>query len=694
MVELNRRQLMRASVAAAVGAGVSGVTSAQRGGTGSSPTVRGELKRFATTAYGAEVTGPFVLDGGQLIFSLQHPTDPDEADGPVPVRNDEEFRDGAIGYVEGFRFDADGDSDEFDELGIPDTKAKQGTVRTAAGSYTVLAREKQSIGGGAERLGVPKTPDGTEITGFDGSKYSAFGNDPDMNQFVRTGDGEGYLFTNFEQSPGSVSRIPITVGADGSVSADLAGATNLENYDAFRDIGGTRINCYGDLSPWGTPLSAEEEYAHARVSLAATTGDMVENGGVGRRGAAEFFNRPDPTGIQAKVGEYYDEGWYVQGSFALAGVELLAYYLGADPADRTGDGDDLAPIEGSYPNRYRYGYIVDFRNPAADDPADVEPVKYYVMGRGAWEAPDVQADERTAYLTSDGANKGLYKFVADRPIPEWDDPADVAGTLYAPKVTNRAAARNNPPGTVDLEIEWLELGHATNAEVESWIAEYDGIDQVDYLESHIPTWEAGDAVTESTLETADREVIENGNRDYVTDSEVVEWAEQYAANGPGGVDEALRRVPFLETRAAAKEIGATIEFRKAEGIDSVEGAGPGDYVYVGLSEVNDGMADDEGDIRMKQVDGGMVYRGRLEADYNLSTLEPVIVGPNSNDPAAISDDALLNIDNVYVLDDGRVLCCEDADQLGRSYPNDGLYVYEPEPGPSGTDPGASGDTPT
>src|SRR5699024_6765940 len=61
-----------------------------------------------------------------------------------------------------------------------------------------------------------------------------------------------------------------------------------------------------------------------------------------------------------------------------------------------------------------------------------------------------------------------------------------------------------------------------------------------------------------------------------------------------------------------------------------------------------------------------------------STLEPVIVGADATDPAAIADDALLNIDNVFVMNDGRVLCCEDADQFSRSYPNDCLYVYTPD----------------
>ncbi|MFB6125840.1 MAG: alkaline phosphatase PhoX [Halolamina sp.] len=662
---------MKSSVAAALGASVAGATSATadededgNGNEDGGPAVEGELTRFATTAFGAEVTGPTTVDG-TLLFSLQHPDDGE--------RNEPAFRDGGIGYVSGFQLD----EDDFSELSIPTTAAEQGRVRTAAGDYELLAREKEPIGDD-ERLGVPKTPDGTALDEFAGSKYSAFGNDPDMNQFVPTPGGEydGFLFTNFEQSPGTLTRMPVDVADDGSLEPDLSATTNLANHESLRELGGTRINCYGDLSPWGTPLSAEEEYSHPRVSLSESVSKMSLLSGVGRRGAAAFYNRPNPTGIQGVVGDYYDESWYVQGYFALAGLELQAYYLGADPVDQDGGRTDHTPIEGPYPNRYRYGYIVDFRNPDAEDPEDVAPVKYYVMGRAAWEAPDVQNDRKTVYLNSDGANKGIYKFVADRPIPSYDDPDDVAGTLYAPRVTNDGAAKNNPPGAVDLHVDWIPMGHAANAEVADWIGDYDDIDQTDYLESHTETdWEED---LQAALEEADRTVVEEGNRDYITDEEILEWAEQYRDHGPNGVAEELRRVPFLETRAAAKELGATIEFRKAEGVDSKDGATPGDYVYFGLSEVNDGMADDEGDIQFDRVDGGMVYRGRLEPDYNISRLEPVIVGPTSQDPADVADDALLNVDNVYVLDDGRVLCCEDADQLGRSYPNDGLYVFDPD----------------
>nr|WP_254528475.1 alkaline phosphatase PhoX [Natrinema gelatinilyticum] len=667
---------MEASIAASLGASVAGVASADEPDdpdTPHAPHVKGELKRFSSTALGAEVTGPFVFENGTLLYSLQHPS----RDNLAP------YDEAAIGYFSGFRFELDGTNDDFDELSTPQTNEERGMVRGADSEFTVLAQAHETINGGTEELGVVQTPDGENITteAFAGTQYGDAAYNPDCNQFIATDDEgtEGYLFTNWENSPGNISRIPVSRTDDGEWEADLENAINLANTEQFRELGGTRINCYGDLSPWNTMISSEENYSHSRVSLAATVGDIVEAGtGEGRRGAHAFWNRPNPSEIQSVVDDYYgDDAWEVQGYWSLTGVEFLAYYLGADPVDQGPDGNTTEPIGDVYPNPYRYGYHVDFREPTADPP---QPAKYYVMGRAAWESPDVQSDRKTVYGCSDGDSKGIYKFVADEPIDGDDDPMDVAGTLYAPKVTNETAARELPPAVVDLEVEWLAMGHATNREAEAWIAEYDDVTQVDYLETHAETdWEDD---LDAALEEADREVVENGNRNYVTDDEVVRWAEQWESEGPDGVDPELRRVPFLETRAAAKEIGASIEFNKAEGVDSVDGAGPGDYVYFAVSELNDDMSNEEGyedvgDIQLDRVDGGVVYRAELEDDFDVSTLEPVIVGPDASDPADVADDALINVDNVYVMDDGRVLCCEDAAQLGRSYSNDCLYVYEP-----------------
>jgi secreted PhoX family phosphatase len=679
MVDLTRRRLMETSVAAALGASVAGVASAaevEESDTPGAPSVKGSLKRFSTTAFGAEVTGPFVFQDGGLLYSLQHP---EEGNQPP-------FDRAAVGYFSGFQFDFDGNNDDFDEVGIPDTEEKQRRVRSESGDYEILVQGREEINGGESRLGVTQTPDGTDITqeNFAGTQYGGAATNPDCNQFVPSNEEgtEGYLFTNWENSPGCVSRVPISQTEDGEWEADPENAINLTETESLRSQGGTRINCYGDLSPWETMVSSEENYAHPRVSLTNTVGDVVEAGtGEGLLGACQFWNRPNPSEIQEAVDDRYDEveGWYVQGYWAMTGVEFLAYYLGAEGVDQSGE-DNLAttPIGDVYPNPYRYGYHVDFREPAAEEP---EAVKYYVMGRASWEAPDFLGDLRTVYGCSDGDSKGIYKFVADEEIPSYDDPMDVAGTLYAPKITNDAASvadsgSRNSPATTPLEVEWIELGHATNGEVESWVAEYDDVTQVDYLETHAETdWNEDPA---AAIKEADLEVIENGNRNYITNEEIVEWAEQYEQNGPGGVDEGLRKVPFLETRAAAKEIGASIEFNKAEGVDSVDDAGPGDFVYFGISEFNDDLANDTGDIRMDRVDGGVVYRAELGRNYDVSTLEPVITGPDFTDGPEDADDALRNIDNVYVMRDGRVLCCEDGfGGPARSYPNDGLYVYQP-----------------
>jgi secreted PhoX family phosphatase len=687
MVDLNRRSLMATSVAAALGASVagSGVASAsaseiEESDTPGAPSVKGSLKRFSNTAFGAEVTGPFVFADGSLLYSNQHPEE----------NNQGEFSNPGVGYFSGFQFELNGSNDDFSELSIPETEEQRRQIRSSAGTYTYLGKGRDPINGGSERLGVTQTPDGTDITmdTFAGTQYGAAATNPDCNQFVATNDEEteGYLFTNWENSPGNVSRIPISQTEDGEWESDLENAINVVNTDAFRAVGGTRINCYGNLSPWNTMVSSEENYAHTRVSLTNSVSDIVEAGsGEGMIGACQFWNRPNPASIPGVVADYADAGdlggsWYPQGSFALAGIEFLAYYLGAEQVDQSGDANSINPIDDVYPNPYRYGYHVDFRDPTADEPT---PIKYYVMGRAAWEAPDFENDLKTVYGCSDGDSKGIYKFVADDEIPSYADPMDVEGTLYAPKITNDSAnveesGTRASPADVTLEIEWIPLGHASNAECEEWIAAYDDVTQLDYLETH--TDDDTDVVgnLNAALKEADLEVIENGNQNYITNEEILEWAEQYEEDGYDGVDEDLRKVPFLETRAAAKEIGASIEFNKAEGVDSRDDAGPGDYVYFGISEFNDDLADETGDIQMDRVDGGVIYRGELDTNYDVSALEPVIVGPDFTDGPEAANDAVRNIDNVYVMDDGRVLCCEDGfDESRRSYPNDCLYVYQP-----------------
>ncbi|MFB6102927.1 MAG: alkaline phosphatase PhoX [Haloplanus sp.] len=600
-----RRRFIGVSLAA-LGVGLGTTTAGAQRADGADAFADGAsgLRRLATTAYGAEATGPYVTnDAGALFMSLQHPS------------RDNRFEDysrGGIGALTGTSLHDL--SAGFDALTIPSTfgvpddgadDADEERVRTAVGEFSILASGGDYLGDG-ESLGVPQTPDGTLMSELDYVHgVDEFGHNPDFNAYIPLDDESGYLYSNWETEPGVISRLHLRqTGADGSPNWQVVDGQNLD----LRDIGGTMINCYGSVSPWGTPMSAEENYDHTETAV---------------------WNKPG-----------YED------------AENLAYYLGATPKSEQG-----GVIDDVYPNPYRYGYIVEVTDPTADTP---EPVKRVAMGRYAPECPCVMPDDRTVYLTSDGTDKCLYKFVAD-------EPGDLsAGTLSAARVTTDTVGAD--PADTPLDIEWIELAHGDEKQIESWIAEYDAVTQADYTD---------------------------GGNSYLTQADVDAWANGNAADD---------RVAFLETRKAAIAKGATAEFRKLEGIDRRESADAGDYVYLALSEINSGMTDDEGDLQFDQAYyGGVIYRLPITEDYNLTRLEPALMGARTagadtsdirtdwaktNQESGVSgpitepaDDTMVNPDNIFVMDDGRVLVCEDADDpvegVNRTYPQDNLWVYNP-----------------
>ena len=549
------------------------------------------LNRFATTVAGAEFTGVFLTRDGQLFFNVQHPG----ADA------DEDYRPGVIGAVA--NADVNRLPDDFESVQPPEGTATH--VRTAHGDYQVLAEGGDETADG-ERLGTPYTADGDPMTD------SA---NPDFNGFVPADDAdEGYLFTNWETQPGMVSRLHVAQSRDTGYWRVL----EKRNLD-FRPVEGTWNNCFGTVSPWGTPLTSEEY-------------------------------EPDA------------EAWF--------------------RSDRQTHGDAETAFEsylGEFGNAYRYGYIVEIGDPASDDPT---PTKRYALGRFSHENSVVMPDRRTVYMSDDGTGTVFFKFVAD-------EPGDLsAGTLYAARAKQD---RGSDPAEVGFELEWVELAHATDDDVESWIAEYDGQEP-------------------------------STDPDYVTDEEVRAWA-----NGNADDD----RAAFLESRKAAAAAGATNEFRKMEGVNVKPDARPGDYLYMAMSEVNetmrsnaaadDGNDDSADDIRLEGNDYGAVYRMRLCRDYDVDRMEPVLVGgPNANvcggcpydakpnskntvcrdcsfNPANDSDEArglvgkgmsalgsssstvdpenaIANPDNLVVMPDGRVIVGEDS---GIHRPNM-LWVYDPK----------------
>ena len=497
------------------------------------PALAQDLTRIATVPVGGEITGLF-LEGSDLFFNVQHPDD----------TLDTAFAKATVGVVANADFSGG-------EHPVPEGDDMK-VIKTSLGDYQILIQQGD--------FGVIGS-----ITGKDGVEFVS--NDPDFNAFVSTGDTAGYLFTNWENRPGGMSRVKMSRAEDGTWTVDESDAKMLD----FAAVQGTWVNCFGTLSPWGTPLTSEELYFD-------DTND---------------WNNPGY--------EYIDD---------VAGLEG---YLGY------------------YPNPYRYGFIVEITDPAGA----ATPVKQVAMGRYSHENSVVMPDQKTVYLSDDGTNVVFFKFVADTA-------GDLsAGTLYAAKMTQRDPA-GTAAGEAGFDVEWVELAHGTNGEIEGWIAEYDGIDQSAYVE---------------------------GETSYITDAEVAAWAAGEAADN---------RVAFLESRKAAAAKGATAEFRKMEGVhmNATAIAAGHPYVYMAMSEVAKGMSDTDGDVQVGENMCGVVYQMPIDDAYNITAMNPVVAGgafdkdaeANACDVAGIA-----NPDNVLILDNGDVVIGEDTGL----HENNALWLWKP-----------------
>lgn len=477
------------------------------------PAFAENLTRLGAVTVGGEVTGMFI-NGDDMFFNVQHPSD--------DLGN--EWAKATVGVIANANFYADA-------LPVPEGDAKN-MVTSSMGDYQILVQE-----GDFGTIG--------SIVGVDGELFVS--NDPDFNAFVPTGENEGYLFTNWENRPGGMSRVKLSRAADGTYSVDENDAKMLD----FMSVEGTWVNCFGTLSPWGNPLTSEELY---------------------------FDETAD---------------WNNAGYKYISDVAGLADYLG------------------KYPNPYRYGYIVEITDPAGS----ATPVKRFALGRFSHENSVVMPDQKTVYLSDDGTGVVFYKFIADTA-------GDLsAGTLYAAKVTQRA---DN-----GFDVDWVELAHGTESDIAGWIADYDGITMEDYKE---------------------------GESSYISDADIAAWAAGDAADD---------RAAFLESRKAAAAKGASAEFRKMEGVNVNFNALQAGHMfaYMAMSEIAKTMSDGKGDVQLEENKCGIVYQMPMDASYNITAMNPAVVGGPYDKNAEANSCALDNIsnpDNLVVLDNGDVIIGEDT----------------------------------
>ncbi|MBO3047087.1 PhoX family protein [Burkholderia pseudomallei] len=125
-------------------------------------------------------------------------------------------------------------------------------------------------------------------------------------------------------------------------------------------------------------------------------------------------------------------------------------------------------------NPYHYGHLPEITvNP--DGTGSVR--KHYCLGRISHELVQVMPDRRTVLMGDDATNGGLFMFIADKA-------ADLsAGTLYVAKWAQTSSA-----GAGAATLTWLNLGHATSAEIEALANQLKAADIMD-----VATKDPGDA---------------------------------------------------------------------------------------------------------------------------------------------------------------------------------------------------------
>ncbi|WP_440056333.1 alkaline phosphatase PhoX (plasmid) [Pseudoalteromonas sp. T1lg65] len=552
------------------------------------------LVRIATVPAGAEVTGLFLTEGGDLFFNVQHPND---SNTKTDKFNNKAFNTGTVGVLTGVNFN--NLPKNIVNSPVPKSTLEQETVISAVGQYQILGQTGDTFA----ELGSKGVTGGLGVHYSLNTGEEIIKNDnPDFNGFIPVDANTGYLFTNWEAYPGGMSRLKMSKAASGKWSVEEA---MMVDFDLVK---GTAANCFGSVSPWGTPLTSEEWIVWSSV-------DSTQD---------PNWNNPEETGNDT--------------------MEALT-----------------AP---DFPNPYDYGYIAEVQDPTSNTP---KVVKHFTIGRYEHENSVVMPDERTVYSSQDDTGGVLFKFIADQP-------KDLSsGTLYAAKLTQDAGLTD--PAVTGFDVTWVELASGSNVQIETWINEYDSINESDFVEGKT-----------SYLSVADVKAWATGAATYPT-----------VENGGGKVTAGKpmdNRAAFLESRQAAKQKGATAEWRKLEGIsinynrvlEAVTGQDvvPDEivdkaYMYIGIADIDNTMIDGEGDIQLsaRVKDCGGVYRAHIDNSYNLTRIEPVLMGGTYRSSLTGAEKCDVNQlsqpDNVIVMEDGRIIIGEDGFQE-----NNTLWLYDPK----------------
>jgi len=174
-------------------------------------------------------------------------------------------------------------------------------------------------------------------------------------------------------------------------------------------------------------------------------------------------------------------------------------------------------------NPYHYGHLPEVTvNP--DGTGTVK--KHYCLGRISHELVQVMPDNRSVLMGDDYTNGGLFMFVADK------EKDLSAGTLYVARV---GAGFSVDPAAAGAPLSWINLGHATSAEIENLA---------------------------NTLKPAD---IMSVSKTDPVDASYTKIFVDGAANWVRLMPGMEKAAAFLETHRYANLVGASMGFTKLEG---------------------------------------------------------------------------------------------------------------------------------
>jgi uncharacterized protein len=434
--------------------------------------------------------------------------------------------------------------------------------------------------------------------------------------------GNKFLVQSFEQNPAAIYVTRLDQDAAGVLTATASQAIDASSVDGlFR-------TCAGSITPWGTHISSEEAQLDARITDGATTWP----------GLVTALNANDRVEDIKGMGRYF--------GFSFADTNM----------DGQPDGLDFAALKAAV-SAYYYGYAVEVVLAASGAPT---VTKHYAMGRLGQELAYVMPDRRTVFLTDDVTNGGLFMFVADTA-------GDLgAGTLYA----MRAYQTTSVGSSFTADIEWINLGHATNAEVRALLHPATGTRKVfDDL------FETAALNPDNTCPMGFAAVRANGANTTLECLKV-----------KPGMDLAASR---LETRRYAVVRGATAELTKEEGLTYDPDL---KRLYIALANINASMGSQTGGTDHINVapnacggvfalDVGPIYddAGAKITEYAAMNWYPLVMGRPTVYPAgspyaseSCSITGLASPDNVTYLPGYQTLVIgEDTD----GHTNDVLWAY-------------------